>query len=641
MRLVKLSIHNFKKSFQNYFSMILSLAFTVLIIFNFINLLYADAFTSLVEKKSYIESIVNVLAFVLWCFTFFFVWYASNVFLVKRKKEIGIFVFMGLTNQRIGRLYALEMVMIGAVALVLGIVGGLITTHLFQMTLLAISEITVELSFHFEWKPVLITALIYVAIYAVFVIKGYVSIVRSSVLEMISAARQNEYVRTNMFILFVKTLLGIVILSNGYHLAVKDSGMQTINNLFIATALVIAGIYLIFGGFLPFMFRYLAGRKAFLYAHERNLWVNNVIFRMKKNYRTYAMTCVLLTCAVTALAASFAAKGQYDGMVNFRNTYTYQIVTNRAGIGEEAEKLINKDNEVDYHTEIQLLQLDNSQFSDGYSHGILAFSEVKRLAETVGLSFPYDNMADDETVFLNHIYLLSLYIFAEKDVGICGKAYRQIDESAIPYLGYLQEHMSFYMVSDTAYEEIKSVCEQENIGKEIPLSAEVYAYNYRIKDIYNFAASLDELDKIMLNTETDYTGLVRIDPYSDDIRWIKLEYSLCVFVFLVFVIASGSILFMKLYNDAFEEKERYAVLHKIGIRKKEMAKAITKELRVAYVMPFLFMTLSSYFSVHSLEKMMSADLKMINLVSVIIIFVFFAVFYKLSVIYYRKNAGIG
>ena len=381
MILVKLSFHNFKKSFQNYFSMILSLAFTVMIIFNFINLLYTDTFTSLAQKEGYIESVVNVLEVVLWCFTFFFIWYASNVFLMKRKKEIGIYVFMGLTNQRIGRLYMLEMTMIGIAALVLGVCGGLITTHLFQMILLAISEITVDISFQFAWKPVIITSIIYIVMYLIFTVKGYVNIVRSSVLDMISAARQNEYVRTKTYILFFKMVIGIAALANGYYLATKDGGMETINNLFIATVFVIIGTYFIFGGFLPFMFQYLAGKKSFLYSRERNLWINNVIFRMRKNYRTYAMTCVLITCAVTALAASFAAKGQYDNMVNFRNTYTYQILTNRSDIGEEADELIKMDNDIDYRTEISFLQFDKSHFSDGYAYGILAFSEVKKLAE--------------------------------------------------------------------------------------------------------------------------------------------------------------------------------------------------------------------------------------------------------------------
>ncbi|MCM1050086.1 MAG: ABC transporter permease [Clostridiales bacterium] len=647
MRLAKLSFHNFKKSFHNYFSLILSLAFTVMIIFNFVNLLYTDKFTALSANKGYIESVVNVLEVVLWCFMFFFIWYSANVFLTKKKKEIGIYVFMGLTNQRIGWLYMMEMSMIGIVALILGILGGMVTTHLFQMTLLAISEITVDISFTFEWKPVLITSVIYLVIYMVFVVKGYINIVRSSVLSMISATRQNEYVKSNAFVLFVKMVLGVAALTNGYYTATKDGGMETLNNILAGTVFVIIGTYFIFGGLLPFVFQRMAQNKAVIYKHERNLWINNVIFRMKKNYRTYAMTCVLLTCAVTALAASFAAKGQYDNMVNFRNTYTYQIITSRDGIGEEAAEIIGRNNEIEYSARIPFLQLDGSYF-DTYasSYGIVSFSNVKQLAADTGLNFPYEKLEDDETVFMNHVYLLSLYWASERDIEICGKTYKQLEETMEAYLGYFQEQISFFMVSDSEYERIKAKCEQDSAAAlasgNVPLYAEVYTYNYRIADIYNFEASVEDLQAytVLNNTDDEYMGLVKSDPYSSDIVWIKLEYSLCVFVFLVFVMASGSILFMKLYNDAFEEKERYAVLHKIGVSETAMAKAVAKELRVAYAAPFLLMTLSSYFAVHSLEKMMSANLKMINILSVVIILVIFLLFYMLSVIFYRKNAGV-
>ena len=60
-----------------------------------------------------LKIVIQCVLIVLSCFMFFFVWYATNVFLTKRKKEIGIYIFMGLTNQRIGKLYMLETLMIG------------------------------------------------------------------------------------------------------------------------------------------------------------------------------------------------------------------------------------------------------------------------------------------------------------------------------------------------------------------------------------------------------------------------------------------------------------------------------------------------------------------------------------------------
>lgn len=646
---IRLAFNNFKKSFRNYFSMILSLSFTIMILYNFVNLTYTETFKAFGEQnKNYIDIIIQVVSFVLICFMFFFIWYATNVFLTKRKKEIGIYVFAGLTNRKIGKIYAIETIITGVAALVLGILCGVVSTQLFQLLLFKISDISIDISFRFVWKPVLLTAGIYAVIYMIFVIKGYVNIVRSSVLEMISAIRQNEYVKTNNWILFGKAVLGITILLNGYYLAVKESGFNVMANLFSATVFVIVGTYLVFGGLLPILFQKLADNKRFLYNRERNLWINNVIFRMKKNYRTYAMTCVLLTCSVTALAAAFAQKDRYDNMVHFRNTYTFQIISNMPDLGTKVTDLIEQDNDIAYSSEGEFFVMDGSHFDDSFTYGIHSFSGVKKMAEAAGLDFPYDELKDDEVICARHIYLLSFRTdLSDVTVTIDGKKYRQIDETTVPYMGYMQERQTYYIVSDKVYDELlagytQTVLNNESLAgdkQETPNDARIYIYNYRIEDIYNYAASMDELDTIMENTDKYYVGRVAANPNSDDIMWIKVEYSLCVFMFLVFVVASGSILFMKLYNDSFDEKERYGVLTKIGVAKKTLGKAIAKELRVAYGVPFLLMTVSSYFAVHSLEKMMSTNLKLINLLSVGIIFLFFLAFYKLSVILAVRNSA--
>ena len=46
--------------------------------------------------------------------------------------------------------------------------------------------------------------------------KGYVNIVRSSVLEMVFANRQNEYVKQNNVVFILKSILGIVLLGVGF-----------------------------------------------------------------------------------------------------------------------------------------------------------------------------------------------------------------------------------------------------------------------------------------------------------------------------------------------------------------------------------------------------------------------------------------
>ena len=55
-------------------------------------------------------------------------------------------------------------------------------------------------------------------------------------------------------------------------------------------------------------------------------------------------------------------------------------------------------------------------------------------------------------------------------------------------------------------------------------------------------------------------------------------------------------------------KLNFQVLEKLGFDRKTLKRAAAHEFFVAYAAPFLLMTISSYFSVHALAKMMFTSL---------------------------------
>lgn len=633
MSMTRLALINFKNGFRNYLSLVLSLAFTVLVLFNFQNLISSGAFEVLgTRNREYVEMIVNMITFVLVCFMFFFVWYSTNVFLTRRKKEIGIYVFMGLSNEKIGKMYLLETLFTGLAALVTGLVFGALSSGLFQMILLALSDLSVEIRFSPAFQPALITSVLYGAVYLLFSVKGCVNLARSSVLGMISAAKQNEYVRQKKAILIIRSILGTAVLGSGYYLAMKRGGMEVMGNALAAVVLVTVGVYLLFGGLIPAVFQAMAGNKRFLYKGSRVLWVNSLIFRMKKNYRTYAMVCVLLLCSATALATSFAMRGRYNSIIQFENTYTFQLLSPRDDIGGQAEAVVREGNEIAAKSRIPILCLDSSLVESRYygsQYTILSWSELKDLAQKTGMEFPFAPLEDDQTIKVSHPVLMSLLTdLSGVTITIGGKTYRQTEDTSLPYLGYLQESKSFYVVNDREYERLR------------PLGEELYTYNYRIRDPENFVRTRDNLDSFVAGLEGNNTARVAIDPKSNELDWVKVMYSICVFMFLVFVLASGSIMFMKLYNDAFEEKERYQVLMKMGFDREVLRGSVKAELAVAYGLPFGVMAVSSLFSVGALARMMFTNLTGVNMVSVAVVLVILAAWYGLSVGAYERNAGI-
>lgn len=621
MRMFRLAFINFRNSFRSYLSLVFSLAFTILVLFNFQNIIYSESFAVLGEhNKEYIDMLVQTVTVVLCCFMFFFLWYATNVFLTRRKREIGIYIFMGMSNRRIGSLYVIEISLVGITALVTGVGLGALLGGLFQMIMGAVSDIAVDVRFGVSWEAGKVTGVLFLAMYLFFALKGYWNITHSSVLGMISAARQNEYVRMPKTVLCAKAVLGVAVLSSGYYLANVGGILNMMNNLLEAVVLVIIGVYLLFGGLIPLAFQTVAANKQFLYSRQRCLWVSQMIFRMRKNYRTYAMVCIVGICSITALATGFAMKERYHNLINFDNQYTFQLLTNQSGLGEKAAALISGAGDIACQTSLEALSVDDV-------HLVLKCSEVKRVAQERGAKSDLPEPADGETFYLSHQVLMT-FIFNEKPVPVTigGKEYLETQTIRDPYIGYMQREMGcFYVVSDSAYERLK--------GQGTTL----YIHNYKLADDNDFEAARTALDVLISNTEENFTARVAVDPFDNDPDWVRMLHALCICMFMVFVVASGCIMFMKLYNDSYEEKERYLVLRKLGFSPGVLSASIARELLSAYMLPFVVMAVSAYFSVLALGRLMRTSLLSIYVVSTSVVLVVFVFCYILSVAVYRRN----
>ena len=95
-----------------------------------------------------------------------------------------------------------------------------------------------------------------------------------------------------------------------------------------------------------------------------------------------------------------------------------------------------------------------------------------------------------------------------------------------------------------------------------------------------------------------------IYPEKGEDAYIRVTYSLCVFLFVTLILAAGSIIFLKVGNDAAEDRQRYVILKKIGIPEKTLQKSAKQEIRFTYYCPFVFMTVSSVFAIRALGNVM-------------------------------------
>ncbi|MFR2767057.1 MAG: hypothetical protein ACLTAI_01165 [Thomasclavelia sp.] len=85
-----------------------------------------------------------------------------------------------------------------------------------------------------------------------------------------------------------------------------------------------------------------------------------------------------MICAVTALATGVAMNDRCNSIVHFEKYLQYyQILATSSNLDNEFKQAIEKENDVLYHSYIEILQLPDEATANGYTTAILNYSQLK------------------------------------------------------------------------------------------------------------------------------------------------------------------------------------------------------------------------------------------------------------------------
>ncbi|RKN80575.1 ABC transporter permease [Paenibacillus ginsengarvi] len=87
------------------------------------------------------------------------------------------------------------------------------------------------------------------------------------------------------------------------------------------------------------------------------------------------------------------------------------------------------------------------------------------------------------------------------------------------------------------------------------------------------------LDEELRRVPTYYT------QYREGLEKAGINLFTLGFLGLVFLAATGSIIYFKQLTEAHSDKERYVILRKIGVKKKEISLSIAKQTGFVFVLP--------------------------------------------------------
>ena len=218
MGIFEIAYNNFKSNIRTYTAFFISMVFSVVVLTNFELLQYGEAIKVLQgENAKFTSAVLISVIVILSVFLFFFIWYATNIFLKNRSKEIGILSFMGLDLYTIGKIYFIESILIGISSCISGIIIGIITSRFFQSIIIKLSGFDIKLASILSFKAIISTIIIFMAIFTIMTIKGFITICRSSVINLINSSKKEEKTPKVGLGLYLLAIVSLVILGYGYY----------------------------------------------------------------------------------------------------------------------------------------------------------------------------------------------------------------------------------------------------------------------------------------------------------------------------------------------------------------------------------------------------------------------------------------
>lgn len=609
MSIFSIAFNNFKNNIKTYTMFFISMIFSVIILNNFIILLDGEALTILGENNVvYTKMILRMISLILGIFMFFFIWYTSNVFLRNRKKEIGLFTFMGVDLRTIGKIYFTEMMLIGLSSCVIGIGTGALFSKFFQMIVFAVANFNVDVKFEVTGYSIVSTFLIFMAIFLVMSIKGFINIASSKVIDLLNDSKKTEKMPKITVFTYIIAIISIGLISYGYYL-VFSSKMNAVKTL----VLVCIGTYGLFYAAIPIVLNSLINNKKILYKGENIITINSLAYRIKKNYTTYATIVILTACTITVLGTSVSMRKLYSMSEEndqlFTMSFSSSNTINNEEISEEVTKVLGE-KKFDLNTDVLMVKDKIQEGKQKYI--VLPYDKFTSILKSNGYEKDLENVNEgmvqgDKVIYIQRPGTLAT-LFKKNNVTVGDQTF-EISESDIRFkvLGSLINYPAV-VVNNSQYEKLKNSGEMLNF------------YGIKAKD-----------DKELLNQDTlDKLGMV-LKPYlTDDINfqvgiyktknveWLKLVYAIGTFLFLVFILAEASIIYIKIYSDANDDKDKYKILKNIGVSKKDLRRAIRKEVSLFYILPLSIGLLHSFFAIQALGRFLSENLNLTFIISVLV-----------------------
>jgi putative ABC transport system permease protein len=614
-----------------------------MIYFTFTSIEYNTQVQKVVGSSINFATVFKASAIVIAIFVGFFIWYSNSFFIRKRKKEVALYSLLGIRKRQIGTMLFYENIVMGIAALVTGILMGSLLSKLFIMLLIRLMGFSANISFMIPIKAVLNTAAVFVIIFLITSIHGYRLIYKFKLIELFKAESQGEQApKTSVF----ASISSVLLIGVGYWIYARPVSSFTFFAIFITLGLTVIGTFMLFSSLTLLIIKLSKKNKRRYYKGINMIGTSQLLYRIKASARTLATIAVLSAATLTAMEVS--ASFYYKLSVNLQENYgfTYAYTSNDRELDKKVETLIAKypKNKLIDSVDMNFTKVNGlwPDFSKGASAKkafptsfyIISESNYDEIAKVRGLRDIVKLRNSHEAIVFSQITnLTSQYDYNEKTITI-------------------SENNEKYPLKVVDFKNY-SLPNSGMIRYAVVVKDEVYN-KYHIGDnTFRIKGYITDNKKDSEGLTNELTGLLSRElpqnngdslPFSSYYSEYRGGLSISgliifigAFLGLLFLVATGSIIFFKQLSEANDDKDRYEILRKIGVTNKEIKASIGKQIFVVFSLPLVIGIMHSLVATSLLSQLMRVNLTLPIIITVSAYTFIYMVYYFLTVNSYYNN----
>ena len=192
MTLSELSLRNAKRQARDYLVYFVTVVMAAALLYSFNGLVFSQEIITLSKGISVLPLMIVLASVVVVCVFGWLVAYATRFMLLRRGRELGLYLLIGLENRQLARLFFLENLAVGGCALVLGTALGGLLYQAFRAIVLALFGQPYAFSFGFSLPALGLTVLYFALIYLFALRRSRKYIRRANIHDLIYVDRANE-----------------------------------------------------------------------------------------------------------------------------------------------------------------------------------------------------------------------------------------------------------------------------------------------------------------------------------------------------------------------------------------------------------------------------------------------------------------